>query len=290
MASKTRVAGAAAVVVLTVGLSGCSEDGNGSGTAEGAPKGAPSGASEAQAVKAAYRTTVAADTARMTVASKATAKGKSVTVRGEGVMNLEAGDSQVTLTAQGQRIEQRVLDGVVYQKPPAAQRAELPRGKTWMKIDLARLKQSASGNQDGQVSDPAEPFTYTKGVSDRDVEKMGTETIDGARTTHYRVTVDVKALAEGDSAKAEQMRRQLGTSTVPLDMWLDEQGRLRQETVRLTLRPQTTDAQKTPAVTSTTTLRFSDFGTKADVRTPPAKGTVDVTQKLARATKSPGTA
>ncbi|MGQ4390050.1 hypothetical protein [Streptomyces sp. SAS_270] len=290
MTSRTRVAGTAAVMVLAAGLAGCSDDGDGSDRAADTSKSTQQGASESRAVKAAYSRTAAADTARMTVTSRAAAQGKSVTVRGKGVMNLKEGASRMTMTAQGQRIEQRVLDGIVYQKPPAAQRSELPRGKTWMKIDLARLKQSGSGNAGGQVSDPAEPFTYTKGVSDRDVTKVGSETIDGARTTHYRVTVDVKALAQGDTAKGEQLRRQLGTSTLPLDMWLDGQGRLRQESIRLTLRPQTKDAQKTPAITSTTLLKFTDFGTKADVQAPPAQGTVDVTGKLAQATKSPGTA
>jgi hypothetical protein len=288
MASRTRVAGAAAVVVLGVTLAGCGDAGDGSDAAGGAPKSTPQGASQAQVVKAAYRKTAAADTARMTVTSRAAAKGKSVTVRGLGVVNLKEGDSRMTMTAQGQQMEQRVLDGIVYQKPPAAQRSQLPRGKAWMKIDLARLQQS--GGAAGQVSDPAEPFAYTKGVSDRDVRKVGSATVDGVHTTHYRVKVDVKSLAGGDAGKAAQLRRQLGASSVPLEMWLDGQGRLRQESVRLTLRPQTTDAQRTPAVTSTTLLKFSDFGTKADVQAPSARDTVDVTQKLARAAKSPGTA
>ncbi|MEV0220249.1 hypothetical protein [Streptomyces sp. NPDC050704] len=285
--ARTYVLGAATALVLTVGLVGCSD---GDDTSEGKSKSGGNGASESQTVRAAYRKTAAADTARMTLVTEAAAAGKSVTARGEGVMDLEEGDSRMTLTSQGQKTEQRVLDGVVYQKAPAEQRSQLrlPRDKTWMKIDLARLNRSGSGSAGGQVSDPAESFAYTKGVNDREVTKVGTDTIDGARTTHYRVKADVAALAEGDPAEEKALREQLGTSSLPLDMWLDDQGRLRQETVRLSLRPQTGDAPKqNETVTSTTTLKFSDFGTEAGVEAPAAKDTVDVTSKLARSTQSP---
>ncbi|WP_314416459.1 DUF7537 family lipoprotein [Streptomyces kroppenstedtii] len=288
MAAK-RVLGIATVLVLTAGVSACSGgDDGGDGKKDGA-KGASStkGASESQVVRAAHEKTTAADSAKMALATEATAAGKTVTVRGTGVMDLEDGASTMTMTSQGQKIEQRVLDGVVYQKAPAEQRAQLdlPKGKTWMKIDPAKLNGAG-----GQVNDPAESFGYTKGVSDRDVTKVGTETVDGTRTTHYRVKVAVKDLAQGDRAKADQLEKQLGTSTLPLEMWIDDEGRLRQETIKLTLKPQAGGGQKDQTVTSTTTLKFSDFGTEADVEAPPAADTVDVTKKLADASQAEGTA
>jgi hypothetical protein len=286
--TRKSVLGAATALVLTVGLAGCADGDD----KKGQSKDGRNKASESQTVRAAYRRTAEADTAKMTLTTRAATAGESVTARGNGVMDLEEGDSRMTLTAQGQQIEQRVLDGVVYQKAPAEQRSQLrlPPDKTWMKIDLARLNSSGSG-AGGQVSDPAESFGYARGVNDRDVTKVGTDTIDGARTTHYRVKVDVQALAEGDPAKAKALREQLGTSSLPLDMWLDDQGRLRQQTVRLTLRPESGNAPKqSQTVTSTTTLKFSDFGTEADVEAPAAQDTVDVTGKVAQATKSRGTA
>lgn len=277
------------MLVLTAGVSACSSGDDGADGKKDGAKGASStkGASESEVVRAAHRKTTAADSAKMTLATEAAAAGKTVTVRGAGVMDLEDGNSTMTMTSQGQKIEQRVLDGVVYQKAPAAQRAQLdlPKGKTWMKIDPARLSGS-----DGQVNDPAASFAFTKGVTDGDVTKVGTETIDGARTTHYRVKVDVKDLAEGDQAKAEQLREQLGTSKLPLELWLDDEGRVRQETIKLTLRPQAGAGQKSEKVISTTTLKFSDFGTEADVEAPAAADTVDVTKKLADASKTQDTA
>ncbi|MDH6622446.1 hypothetical protein M2271_000233 [Streptomyces sp. LBL] len=60
--------------------------------------------------------------------------------------------------------------------------------------------------------------------------------------------------------------------------------------MRLTLRPlkdSTPTDRKDTRVTSTTTLRFDDFGTEVDVQPPPAGQTADVARRLADATKSP---
>ncbi|PSM43500.1 hypothetical protein C6Y14_10325 [Streptomyces dioscori] len=288
MAGK-HVLGIATVLVLTAGLSACSSGDDGADGKKDGAKGASStkGASESQVVRAAHQKTTAADSAKMSLVSEAAAAGETVTVRGTGVMDLEEGASTMTMTSKGQKIEQRVLDGVVYQKAPAEQRAQLqlPKGKTWMKIDPAKL-----GGAGGQVNDPAESFAYTEGVNDADVTKVGTETIDGTRTTHYRVKIAVKDLAKGDRAKADQLEKQLGTSTLPLEMWVDDEGRLRQQTIELTLRPQAGGGQKDQTVKSTTTLKFTDFGTEADVEAPPAADTVDVTKKLADASKAEATA
>lgn len=286
--SRTRWGSAVAVVVLVSGTAaGCGGSDEGAAPAGRSASGSDP-ADATRAVRSAYDRTVAADTAKLTVSSKAVAGGQSVTAQGRGTVDLARGDSRVTLTSQGSRLEQRLVDGIVYQKPPASQRGPLPEGRTWTKIDPARLQGSASRGT--QVSDPVEPFTYLKDVDSGKVREVGTQTLNGTRTTHYRVDVDVAALARGDRARAEALRKQLGTSSVPLHLWLDDRGRLRQETVTLTLRPlrdsTPTDRAET-RVTSTTTLRFDDFGTPVDVTPPPAAQTADMTDRLAGATMSP---
>ncbi|MFI9803230.1 hypothetical protein ACIHEJ_02445 [Streptomyces sp. NPDC052301] len=280
--SNVRIASAAAVLVLAAGLTGCgSEDGTRAG---GEAQGKPSATPPVRAVQDAYRKTVAADTAKMTVTSRADAEGRAVTAHGSGVADLKDGASRVTLTSQGSTVEQRVLDGVVYQKPSGEQRGAVPGGKTWMKIDLRRLAAKGSAAQ-SRVSDPAEPLRYLKDVGAEDVTRLGRQTLGSTPTTHYRVSVPVSALSQGDSAREQQLRRELGKSSLPVDLWLDGQGRLRQESVRLTLHPLKgkTPGRENTAVTSTTVLRFSDYGTQAEVAAPPAGDTADVTDKMAEA-------
>ncbi|MEU5595913.1 hypothetical protein [Streptomyces sp. NPDC020298] len=283
--SKAQITSAVATLVLAAGLAACgSEDGSGKG---GDAKTGTSATPKTEAVQDAYRNTVAEDTAKMTVSSKAVADGQAVTAHGTGVVDLEKGASRMTLTSQGTEIEQRVVDGVVYQKPSGGQRAKIPGGKTWMKIDLARLNRSNATGQ-SQASDPAAPFRYLKGVGSEDVTRIGTQTLDGTRTTHYRVAVPVSSLARDNARQAEELKRQLGKSSLPVDLWLDDRGRIRQESVRLALHPlkgRTPQKQNTQ-VTSTTVLRFTDFGTKASVAAPPASDTADVTGRLTRSAGS----
>ncbi|CAM5369445.1 hypothetical protein SRIMM317S_03167 [Streptomyces rimosus subsp. rimosus] len=66
------------------------------------------------------------------------------------------------------------------------------------------LRQTSSS----QYEDPTSSFGYMKGISDKDVKKVGTET-DGTATTHYKVSVDVTQLAKDNAQQAKQLRAQL---------------------------------------------------------------------------------
>ncbi|MFI2645451.1 hypothetical protein [Streptomyces sp. NPDC018610] len=279
--SRARIATAVATLSLVLGVSAC---GNGSGN--GAGKGASTGAGasttpRAEAVQDAYRKTVAADSARMTLTSEAVTEGQKVTAHGDGVVDLKDRASRMTLTSQGSTVEQRVVHDTVYQKPSDTKRTGLPAGKTWTSIDLKRLVRSGSASS-SRASDPAEPLGYIEHVRPQDVTHVGEDTVDGASTAHYRVDVPVSTLAKGNAAQADELRRQLGATSLPVDLWLDDEGRLRQESVRMTLRPlkQRTPGRENTRLTSTTVLKFSDFGTDADVTPPPARDTADVTDKL----------
>ncbi|MET8584531.1 hypothetical protein ABZX39_27180 [Streptomyces collinus] len=281
---RTQTASAVTALVLAAALTGCgSEDGSG-------PAGDVRSAvtPPARAVQNAYRTTLAAGTARMTVTSKVVAGGQALTGHGSGVADLKDGASRFDLTSQGTTVEQRVVDGAVYQRPTGARRGAVPGGKTWMKIDLARPGRTGPAGR-SRPTDPMEPVRYLKDAGRADVTRVADETLDGTRTTHYRVAVPVSVLAHGDAGQEQELRRQLGTDRLPVEVWLDGQGRLRQERVRLALHPlkQRTPGHGNTRVTSTTEVRLTDFGTDVKVTAPPAADTADVTD---RTTGSAGTA
>ncbi|MFH9425565.1 hypothetical protein [Streptomyces sp. NPDC017529] len=271
------VAAAGTLSLATVAGCGGTDD-KGSGKAPDQKGSAPAAPTGPQAVRAAHQKTTAAKTARMTLTTVARSGGANATVRGSGLVDLAKGSSDMTLLSGNQEIRQRLVDSVLYQQPPAQQRKQLPPGKSWLKVDLAKL--AAQSGQSSQYEDPAASFNYTKGISDKDVTKVGTETIDGAATTHYKVSVDVAELAKGNTRQAEQLRKQLG-DRLPLDIWLDEQGRLRQE--KISVKPRTGQQGNSGARAAvTTTLKFADFGTDVNITAPPAKETVDITAKAAK--------
>ncbi|MFI6376016.1 hypothetical protein [Streptomyces sp. NPDC050546] len=267
--------GVAGVLAGTV-LTGCGDDGD---TRDGARGSSAAGGTQeqgTQAVRSAYDRTAEEDTAEVKLRVRTSAQGASESADGQGVVDLDDGDSVMTLTVRGQRIEQRVIDQVLYQKMPKGQ---APDGKPWIKIDLGKVAEK-QGAGDNSMSDPAQSAAYAKAISDKDVTRKGTATIGGVRTTHYRVSVDVAELPGGDT-----LRRQVGP-TLPMDVWLDDDGRMRRQQIDMTLKAPTStqrssgDASSAPQkVTVRTVMDFTDFGTEVAADEPPAGQVTDMTGK-----------
>ncbi|GAA2342525.1 hypothetical protein [Streptomyces cuspidosporus] len=270
---RATAAGVACLLACTV-LTACGSDDEPERKAGGTTS--SGGGDEGSAVRAAFDKTAEADTARMTLRTETSAAGQSATAAGRGVIDLSDGESTMTLTAGGQKIEQRVVDQVIYQKVPERQRAQVPGKKPWVKIDLKKAAAQQNGQGGNQINDPAESAAFAKGITDKDTRKLGTEKIGGVNTTHYRVTVDVDKLSTG-----EKLKRQVGP-TLPMDLWLDDKGRIRRQQVDMTIKAPAgqSDSGDTPRKAKVRTrIEFSDFGTEVDAEAPPAGQTADLTDK-----------
>ena len=267
--------GVAGVLAGTV-LVGCGDD-SGDGTRDTSAK-ASTGTREqgTRAVRSAYDRTAEEDTAKVKLRVWTSARGASQTANGQGAVDLDDGDSVMTVTVQGQQIEQRVIDQVLYQKMPKGQ---APGGKPWIRIDLGKVA-AQQGTDSQSMSDPAQSAAYAKAITDKDVTEKGSATVNGVRTTHYRVSVDVAELPHGDT-----LRKQVGP-TLPMDVWLDDEGRMRRQQIDMTVKaPQETrrsssDASSAPEkVTVRTVMDFTDFGTAVEADAPPAGQVTDMTGK-----------
>ncbi|MFF5370249.1 hypothetical protein [Streptomyces sp. NPDC013187] len=268
--------GVAGVLAGTM-LVGCGDDDPGDGAQDTTAKsGGGARAQGTQAVRSAYDRTAEEDTAKVKLRVRTSTQGASQTANGQGVVDLDDGDSVMTLTVQGQRVEQRVIDQVLYQKLPKGQ---APGGKPWIKIDLGKVI-AQQGAGDGSMSDPAQSAAYAKAISDKDVTEKGKATVNGVETTHYRVSLDVADLPNGDT-----LRKQVGP-TLPMDVWLDDEGRMRRQQLDMTVKtPEATQRSSSGAssapekVTVRTVMDFTDFGTEVEADEPPAGQVTDMTGK-----------
>ncbi|WP_051722903.1 hypothetical protein [Streptomyces albus] len=255
-------------------------DGDGDRKSGGDGKGGTDG--DGGTVAAAYQKTAEARTAEITLITEVETGEEDAVLRGSGVIDLKRGTSDMVLKAPGTRIEQRTVDGVVYQKRPAGQREQLPDGKTWMSYDLRKL--GAQAGTGAQIADPASTLAYAKGITEKDVEKIGEETLDGVSTTHYEVAVDVRSLVRNNELMGEALEDTVG-STLPLHIWLDDEGRLRQQTMELDINASGAGGERSASpdeVSVATTLKLGEFGTEVDVEPPPAADTADMTDKAVR--------
>ncbi|MEU1917945.1 hypothetical protein [Streptomyces massasporeus] len=267
--------GVAGVLAGTV-LVGCGDDGDSGDGTRGTSASAGTREEGTRAVRSAYDRTAEEDTAKVKLRVQTSAGGASQTANGQGVVDLDDGDSVMTLTMQGQRIEQRVIDRVLYQKMPKGQ---APGGKPWIKIDLGKVA-AQQGTGGRSMNDPAQSAAYAKAITDKDVTKKGSATVNGVETTHYRVSVDVADLPGGDA-----LRKQVGP-TLPMDVWLDDEGRMRRQQIDMTVKaPEETQRSSSGAssapekVTVRTVMDFTDFGTEVGADAPPAGQVTDMTGK-----------
>ena len=174
------------------------------------------------------------------------------------------------------------VDGVVYARSDLASRT-LPGNPEWLRIDPARLE--SQGLTGAYIDNPFVRFASTagdalpqlgllKGARTDDTRLVGQEPVEGTATTHYRTVLDFaqarrNAADPRTAADVDRYTRALRVQTLPADVWVDAEGRLRQ--VRLVFS--TVFGRDATA----STLAFSEPGAPVGpFAAPPAGRTTDV--------------
>jgi hypothetical protein len=180
-------------------------------------------------------------------------------------------------SGQGHEFSVRLVGGSVYLGggSDAAERD----GKHWIRFAMKGKGAGGLGGMQQQADqDPAAQASLLP--QSEDVKKVGAETVDGVRTTHYAGTVDVAELLRQQTPKsamdtARRMKAieqygQLGVRKLRLDIWIGPDDR----TVKFRERAQ---AAQGPL---DLTIWFSGVNKPVTVQAPPASDTVDLEQKL----------
>lgn len=229
----------------------------------------------AQAVNAAYQATTRSGTARglLTV----THGNSTITATGVGDLDTGAGRAEIDLVEPGRAdgvhvTVIRTADAIFARLPVGAN--PLSATAEWVSVDaatLTRLAQMAAGDLGAQVTgSPVDAMAYLKAVSG-EVQVVGPDEVRGEPTTRYRSAVDVQKVAAQLPPQlqghAGQAAGHVGSS-IPADLWLDSEGRLR----KLVLTTEEA-AGRTP---TTLTIVLWDFGAPLDATPPPADQVVDV--------------
>jgi len=158
----------------------------------------------------------------------------------------------------------------------------------WVRVEAGELEGLQGLEQlESFSNDPSQAFAFLQGASD-DVEEVGTEDVRDVSTTHYRMTIDLQRAAEQAPEDArpflEQQAEVLGTDTLPMEVWLDEEGRVRRQSFTIDLSqvdPAAAGATAAPVPseltgTITTTSEYFDFGSEVVVEIPPEDQVTDL--------------
>jgi hypothetical protein len=297
LVGRTRAWAASAVVVgVAVSLAACGSSGSAS------PK-APT-TSSPRLVLTAYAQTISGKTAKMALServsqSTANSQPKQVTISGTGSIDFTTGNGGLAFTSSATgAYADRFISPILYLQLPPVDSSQLPAGKTWVSVNINAVSEAKLGQSLAQLSDssqqPTQILSYLQGVSRTGITTIGPATIRGVATTAYKGTVDLTKLADqkgsAQGAALKSVEAQLHTTTLPIQVWIDAQGRARRVSAQF---QGSTTSQSGPGTTvpstsasATVTIDYFDFGTPVTVVPPPAAQVEDVTSQALAATPS----
>ncbi|HVM40987.1 MAG TPA: hypothetical protein VM618_09460 [Acidimicrobiia bacterium] len=233
-----------------------------------------------------------AGTGRMAFEMEISAPGEgTISIDGTGVFD---GDRMQMVMAfpegpdmpAGAEFEMRTIDTRFFIRfPSGLSPEEMPFPTPWVVLDLAKVDPELAGALTEEMmagSDPSQTLEMLRGAGD-DFETIGTEEVRGVSTTHYRVTVDMaKAVAEVPAEHRaaveramEDFREQLGSTLLPMDVWLDDAGLPRRMAMDFDFSALEGVA---PGSNMRMTIDMFDYGTPVSVEEPPANEVTDISE------------
>jgi hypothetical protein len=192
---------------------------------------------------------MAAKTADVSVTETVESDNQTVTAKGAGVEDLDGKLAQMSVSVPNVgTLQERTIGTALYIQVPTSERSRLTLGSAWAQLDLNQFMQAETGMTFTQMTDAPQTagqyLAYLAGISSGSVEDLGPALVRGAPTTEYAATVNLnKAAAREPAFKAavQAFEAELGPSQVPVTVWLDAAGRLRQFDMNLVLIGATAD-------------------------------------------------
>jgi hypothetical protein len=229
---------------------------------------------DAGALRQTDQITEAAGGAHMEFSASAQLAG--LPLRGSGVLDMQHDAYSMSVRLGALATSQVIMTGnkLYFTLPPAMRKGPLA-GKRWALVDLAKWAKAEErpGTVDmSQLAPSAAPGRLLEQLrAVGEVKRVGTGTVRGVAATHFHATVNLhEAIALLPPSRRALMQPaldeflQTGQSSIPVEAWLDDQGRLRRETMTL-------------AGLGTMRLDLYDFGKQPSVIAPPADRTANLT-------------
>jgi len=272
---------------LTAAAAGCGASGPAAG---GAGASSSRSGSPMQIVLASVDKTEAADTATVDLtisvsgtpsigglvpsASSGSSSAISLAIGAQGAFDFTNKTGQMTMTlpaigaSPASTLQMRQIGSTLYVSAP--QLSSLDGGKPWVQVNtndyLQKVGQSAGplgGFSDG---DPTQVLSMLDHLS-AGVTNLGPALVGGIETTRFRGTIDLTGTSSspGSTVISSQMASALGLTSLPIDVWIDGQGRARQVQTSFSLFGLTVGAK----------VDLGGFGTPVSVAVPGADSTAD---------------
>jgi hypothetical protein len=174
--------------------------------------------------------------------------GAPLTIGGHGDINLQDREAELFMTVKGlpSSVTQKLPSGgltmtellgknAIYIDSPVFG-AKLPGGAKWVKLDLGKAASSLGLDPQTLTSGQTDPSQYLQFLkAGGSIQKAGSDNIRGVATTRYKGSIDLNKVAALATAKdradtkaaIEKLTAQLGTDSLPMEVWIDSRHMVR---------------------------------------------------------------
>ena len=223
-------------------------------------------------VVAASKRTAAAKSSTLQLSVTTTIPGQGrVVMSGTGATRGTSVRLNLRTRAAGQSIRMDAIllsEGgryVMYLRSPIFS-AQLPPGKSWLRVDLSKQSAQLGIDFSGLVNTSQTFAPLEKGLVS--TTRVGPETVVGKPTTHYRVVVDVQRAARvlpeyRKQVDALQKATGIRLGRMPYHVWIGSDGRIRRMRLSMPI------AAGGVRGTSTQTMTFLSFNGPVSIVAPP---------------------
>lgn len=154
--------------------------------------------------------------------------------------------------------------------------SQLPAGKQWIKLDLSKLGKTAGLDLgkllSGSQFQPSDLLSLLDGEGAK-IQKVGSASIDGVATTHYRVAIDLaEALQKSGFSSPLLSSAASKVKTVSDDVWIGKDGLVRR------IRSSYNLAASGRQVHGDVSMDLYDYGAHVSIAAPPDSAVFDATQ------------
>jgi hypothetical protein len=162
---------------------------------------------------------------------------------------------------------------------------QLTGGKPWLKFDMSRLLGALGvGSLPTAGTDPTQFVDFLRAVSSS-TTKLGTATVRGVSTTHYRATVDLdkyptllpKADQAGATRSVATLEKTLGAHTLPMEAWIGKDNLVRRIGLQLS------ECVSNQRIRFGMTMDLYGYGPQQQPQLPASAETYDLTPLLTSA-------
>jgi hypothetical protein len=208
-------------------------------------------------------------------------KGQHSTIKGDGALGERGRVGSLDLEIGGKHIKEIVKSPYIYVAAPSDADQSATAGKPWLRANSVAYSQATGAS--GLSSDASSPkellgFLQTNGK----VSAVGSETVRGVETKRFHALIDLRrygtTVPSRERAAAERSVKQLeritGGGTLPIDVWIDSQHRVR----RVSLQLHT--CIKGGKLDESIVIELYDYGRQPAIAVPAPSEVHDITAKL----------